>query len=104
LQIVVDNIYLHSFPTRRSSDLIEDIAKEQIENGINQYVLLGAGLDSFAQRNEKICSQVDIYEIDQPDTLAWKKERLIENGYNIRSEEHTSELQSRFDIVCRLLL
>src|SRR5699024_7835276 len=67
---------------------IEDIAKEQIENGINQYVLLGAGLDSFAQRNEKICSQVDIYEIDQPDTLAWKKERLIENGYNIPDNLH----------------
>src|SRR5207249_7430381 len=29
---------------------------------------------------------------------------LVRKGYDIRSEEHTSELQSRFDIVCRLLL
>src|SRR5699024_11519694 len=29
---------------------------------------------------------------------------LLVDGYNVRSEEHTSELQSRFDLVCRLLL
>jgi methyltransferase (TIGR00027 family) len=67
---------------------VEDIAKEQIEKGVKQYVLLGAGLDSFAQRNTEIISQVDIYEIDQPDTLAWKKEKLIENGYKIPDNLH----------------
>lgn len=67
---------------------VEDTAKEQIEKGIKQYVLLGAGLDSFAQRNTEILSQVDIYEIDQPTTLAWKKEKLIENGYGIPKNLH----------------
>lgn len=67
---------------------VEDIAKNEIENGIKQYVLLGAGLDSFAQRNAEISSQVDIYEIDQPDTLAWKEEKLIENGYKISDNLH----------------
>ena len=67
---------------------IEDIAKEQIEKGVKQYVLLGAGLDTFAQRNAEISLQVDIYEIDQPDTLAWKEEKLIENGYNIPENFH----------------
>jgi len=67
---------------------IEDVAKEQITKGVKQYVLLGAGLDSFAQRNSAISSQVDIYEIDQPDTLAWKEEKLIENGYNIPDNLH----------------
>jgi methyltransferase (TIGR00027 family) len=67
---------------------IDDIAKEQIEKGVKQYVLLGAGLDSFAQRNMEISSQVDIYEIDQPDTLAWKEEKLIENGYKISDKLH----------------
>lgn len=33
---------------------IEDIAKEQIARGVNQYVFLGAGLDSFAQRNTNL--------------------------------------------------
>lgn len=67
---------------------VEDLAKEQIAKGVKQYVLLGAGLDSFAQRNTKITSQVAIYEIDQPDTLAWKKEKLIENGYKITNNLH----------------
>lgn len=67
---------------------VEDVAIEQIEKGITQYVLLGAGLDSFAQRNSRIISQVDIYEIDQSDTLVWKKEKLIENGYKIPDNLH----------------
>lgn len=67
---------------------VDDIAKEEIEKGVKQYVLLGAGLDSFAQRNTAISSQVDIYEIDQPDTLAWKEEKLIENGYKIHHNLH----------------
>lgn len=67
---------------------IEDMVKEQIGKGVKQYVLLGAGLDSFAQRNTEISSQVDIYEIDQRDTLAWKEEKLIENGYDITNNLH----------------
>jgi methyltransferase (TIGR00027 family) len=67
---------------------VEDVAKEQIEKGVKQYVLLGAGLDSFAQRNTEISSQVDIYEIDQPDTLTWKEEKLIEKGYKISDNLH----------------
>ena len=67
---------------------IDDIAKEQIEKGVKQYVLLGAGLDSFPQRNAEITSEIDIYEIDQPDTLAWKEEKLIENGYKIADNLH----------------
>ncbi|MEL1242529.1 class I SAM-dependent methyltransferase [Flavobacterium flavipallidum] len=67
---------------------VEDVAKKEIASGIKQYVLLGAGLDSFTQRNAEISSQVDIYEIDQPDTLAWKEEKLIENGYKIFDNLH----------------
>jgi methyltransferase (TIGR00027 family) len=67
---------------------VEDVALDQIKKGIQQYVLLGAGLDSFAQRNTQVSSQVDIYEIDQPDTLAWKAEKLVLNGYKIPDRLH----------------
>ncbi|WP_347158460.1 class I SAM-dependent methyltransferase [Pontibacter chitinilyticus] len=67
---------------------VEDVAKEQIEKGITQYVLLGAGLDSFAQRNQEVISGSDVYEIDQPDTLDWKEKKLIENGYAIPDNLH----------------
>jgi len=55
---------------------VEDVAKKQIEKGVKQYVLLGGWLDSFAQRNAEIISLVDIYEIDPPDALGWKEEKL----------------------------
>ncbi|MBO9732646.1 MAG: class I SAM-dependent methyltransferase [Chitinophaga sp.] len=67
---------------------IEDLAKEQIAKGVQQYVLLGAGLDTFAQRNTDVSKQVTIYEIDQPDTLTWKAERLRETGYPIPANLH----------------
>jgi methyltransferase (TIGR00027 family) len=67
---------------------IEDMAKEKIAEGVKQYVLLGAGLDSFAGRNTQLKEQVDIYEIDQPGTLSWKEKRLIENGYKIPGNLH----------------
>jgi len=67
---------------------VEDLAKEEIAKGVKQYVLLGAGLDSFAQRNTGISSQIDIYEIDQPDTLTWKEEKLVQHGYPLPSTLH----------------
>src|SRR5690349_14256618 len=57
---------------------IEDLISEQNTQGINQYVVLGAGLDTFAQRRTDIAYRLRVYEIDQPDTLAWKQQRLIE--------------------------
>jgi len=62
---------------------IEDLVIEQREHGINQYVILGAGLDTFAQRRPEIASRLQIFEIDQPDTQAWKQQRLIELGFDI---------------------
>lgn len=67
---------------------IEDLVIEQSRNGIHQYVILGAGLDTFAQRRPPIASQVQIYEIDQPDTQTWKQQRLIELGFDIPKSLH----------------
>jgi methyltransferase (TIGR00027 family) len=62
---------------------IEDLVLEQSLKGISQYVILGAGLDTFAQRRPDIASKLQIFEIDQPDTQTWKKRRLIELGFGI---------------------
>ena len=56
---------------------------EQIQQGISQYVILGAELDTFAQRNTVIASKIKIYEIDRPETLDWKQQRLIELGFGV---------------------
>lgn len=62
---------------------IEDLIIEQSKLGIGQYVILGAGLDTFAQRRPDIAATLKVFEIDQPDTLAWKHERLIELGFGV---------------------
>src|SRR4051812_35296640 len=49
---------------------VEDLIIEQSQQGISQYVILGAGLDSFAQRRTDIAHTLNVYEVDQPGTLA----------------------------------
>jgi methyltransferase (TIGR00027 family) len=70
------------------SRFIEDLIIEQCKNGISQYVILGAGLDTFAQRKPEIASNLQIFEIDQPDTLNWKQKRLTDLGFNIPKNLH----------------
>jgi methyltransferase (TIGR00027 family) len=62
---------------------IEDLVAEQAAHGVAQYVLLGAGLDTFAQRRPEIASRLRVFEVDQPGPQAWKRQRLIELGYGI---------------------
>ncbi|MCQ4042763.1 class I SAM-dependent methyltransferase [Streptantibioticus rubrisoli] len=62
---------------------IEDLIAEQADRGVTQYVILGAGLDTFAQRKPELASRLQIFEIDQPVTQAWKRRRLVELGYGI---------------------
>jgi methyltransferase (TIGR00027 family) len=62
---------------------IEDLVVEESSRGLGQYVILGAGLDSFAQRRPDIASHLMVFEIDQPGPQAWKRQRLIELGFGV---------------------
>jgi methyltransferase (TIGR00027 family) len=62
---------------------IEDLVIDRAAQGVGQYVLLGAGLDSFAQRRPEIASRLTTFEIDQPGPQAWKRQRLIELGFGV---------------------
>ena len=62
---------------------IEDLVVEQAGHGVDQYVILGAGLDTFAQRRSEIASWLRVFEVDRPGPQAWKRDRLIELGYGI---------------------
>ncbi|MGH8182981.1 MAG: class I SAM-dependent methyltransferase [Rhodanobacteraceae bacterium] len=62
---------------------IEDMVEQETARGIAQYVILGAGLDTFAQRRPELASRMCVFEIDQPGPQAWKRRRLIELGYGI---------------------
>jgi methyltransferase (TIGR00027 family) len=54
-----------------------------VSGGLDQYVILGAGLDSFAQRRPEIASRLRVFEVDQPGPQAWKRQRLVELGFGV---------------------
>jgi methyltransferase (TIGR00027 family) len=62
---------------------IEDLVTAAADRGVTQYVVLGAGLDTFAQRRPEIAGRLRVFEVDQPGPQAWKRQRLIELGYGI---------------------
>lgn len=62
---------------------IEDLVTEEAARGVGQYVLLGAGLDTFAQRRPEIASKLDVFEVDLPGPQAWKRRRLREVGFAV---------------------
>jgi methyltransferase (TIGR00027 family) len=62
---------------------IEDLVVEQASRGVSQYVILGAGLDTFAQRRPEVASRLHVFEVDQPRPQAWKRQRLVELGYGV---------------------
>jgi methyltransferase (TIGR00027 family) len=62
---------------------IEDLVAEEAARGLRQYVILGAGLDTFAQRKPEIASRLHIFEVDRPGPQAWKHRRLTDLGFGI---------------------
>src|SRR5207249_7604593 len=95
---------LHSFPTRRSSDLrLVSIALPRIRDfrGLDPESFDGRGNYSLGIREQIIFPEIDYDSIQQVRGLDVAITTTAETD-DERSEEHTSELQSRFDLVCRL--
>ena len=57
--------YLRAFMTMRSR-YVEDELSKAIQRGVTQYVILGAGLDSFAYRRRDVADVVQVFEVDHP--------------------------------------
>lgn len=62
---------------------VEDLLEERVATGVTQYVVLGAGLDTFAQRRPELGARLTVFEVDQPGTQAWKRRRLEELGLGV---------------------
>jgi len=54
----------------------EDALAHAVAAGVRQYVVLGAGLDTFAYRNPHPPERLRVFEVDMPATQAWKREML----------------------------
>ena len=68
--------------------LIEDLVDECVAKGVSQYVILGAGLDTFAQRRPETASRLSVFEVDQPGPQKWKQNRLKDLGFETPSSLH----------------
>lgn len=64
------------------SRVAEDALARLVGVGLRQYVVLGAGLDTFAYRNP--WQGLRVFEVDHPATQAWKRQRLQEGGIALR--------------------
>lgn len=62
---------------------VEDLVAARAGLGLGQYVILGAGLDTFAQRRPDIAARLRVFEVDRPGPQAWKRQRLTELGYGV---------------------
>ena len=58
----------------------EDQLTEAMTRDIRQYVVLGAGLDSFSYRRPDLMAALNVFEVDHPASQRWKRERLAELG------------------------
>jgi methyltransferase (TIGR00027 family) len=68
------SVGLRAFLVARSR-YAEDLLARAVAGGVRQYVLLGAGLDTFAHRNPY--SELRVFEVDHPATQQWKRELLV---------------------------
>jgi methyltransferase (TIGR00027 family) len=73
---------LRAFLVARSR-YTEDSLQRAVADGIRQYVILGAGLDTFAYRNPYHANGLQVFEVDFPATQAWKQQQLHEVGIDI---------------------
>lgn len=64
---------------------VEDLLGEQAAVGVAQYVILGAGLDTFVQRRPELASRLAVFEVDPPGAQTWKRERLTTLGFGVPS-------------------
>jgi methyltransferase (TIGR00027 family) len=67
---------------------IEELVEERAAHGVSQYVILGAGLDTFAQRRSELAAKLQVFEVDQPGPQAWKRQRLQALGFGIPAALH----------------
>ncbi len=82
LQKITENTDYYQAPMSRAlrafvsarSRYAEDKLAQAVSNGVRQYVLLGAGLDTFAYRNPY--PDLHVFEVDHPATQGWKCDLL----------------------------
>ena len=66
----------------------EEALKTSLQTGTKQYVILGAGLDTFAFREQELLKRYEVFELDHPLTQKDKMERIKRAGWNLPEKLH----------------
>jgi methyltransferase (TIGR00027 family) len=66
----------------------EDTLEEAFRQGVKQYVILGAGMDTFAFRRPEMLEELEVFEVDHPSTQKFKLHRLAELGWKHPAKLH----------------
>jgi methyltransferase (TIGR00027 family) len=66
----------------------EDTLEKTVSQGIKQYVILGAGLDTFAFRRLDLMEKIEVFEVDHPATQEFKLNRIAELGWKHPAKLH----------------
>lgn len=66
----------------------EDSLDKAVGQGVKQYVILGAGFDTFAFRHPEMLEKLQVFEVDHPATQAFKRHRIAELGWEQPAQLH----------------
>ncbi|MGG3672657.1 class I SAM-dependent methyltransferase [Bacillus nitratireducens] len=83
----ITQVQLSPTPLARAA-YCERVLLHEIALGAKQYVILGAGLDTFSFRHRELENKIEIFEVDHPSTQAFKIQRVKESGLEIPSNLH----------------
>ncbi|WP_257347097.1 class I SAM-dependent methyltransferase [Pseudalkalibacillus decolorationis] len=83
----ITQVQLSPTPLGRAA-YCEKVLLNEVMLGLKQYVILGAGLDTFCFRHPELKNSLEIFEIDYPATQEFKKKRLDNANFKIPSNLH----------------
>ncbi|MBT2658419.1 class I SAM-dependent methyltransferase [Bacillus sp. ISL-18] len=83
----ITQVQLSPTPLARAA-YCEEVLVNEIKLGLQQYVILGAGMDTFCFRHPELENSLEIYEMDHPATQAFKKSRLSQANLEIPKNLH----------------
>jgi len=81
----------------------EDLLEQAVGQGVRQYVILGAGMDTFAWRRPDLLAKLEVFEIDHPATQNHKRQRLREAGLEEPERLHFLPLDFSLDNLTKAL-
>ncbi len=83
----ITQVQLSPTPLARAA-YCERILLHEIALGVKQYVILGAGLDTFSFRQRELENKIEVFEVDHPSTQRFKKERIKEAELEVPNHLH----------------